>query len=68
MRPIGLVCSVSDPDRPDKEDWSKSGSSIVAFLPCTIEINEAGQRVGEFVFPHAEAAKEILNFAQSVLR
>ncbi|AYR23559.1 S1 family peptidase [Herbaspirillum rubrisubalbicans] len=66
IRPIGLVCSDPDLDGPDKENRTKSGSSIVALLPCSIEINEAGQRVGKFVFPDAEAAGEIRNLVQPI--
>jgi hypothetical protein len=67
MRPIGLVCSDPDLDGPEKENRSRSGSSIAALLPCSVEVNDVGARVVKFVFPNAEAAGEILSFAKSVL-
>jgi len=66
MRPIGLVCSDPDIDGPDKEDRTKAGSSIVAMLPCRVEVNSSGARLVKLVFSNGEAVGEILAMARSV--
>lgn len=65
MRPIGLVCSDPDIDGPEKEDRTKSGSSIVTILPCSVEVNSSGVRSVRFEFQNAESAGEILTMTRA---
>jgi hypothetical protein len=56
MRPIGLVCSDPDIDGPDKDDRTKSGSSIMAIIPCDVKLDAFGTRGVRIQFSGAEVA------------